>query len=497
MEKKPKVSVIISTFNRADKLKRAIESVVAQTVHDWECIVVDDCSGDNTQEVVNSFKDERIFYHRLKENSGSDTHPKNVGIMASEGEYLAYLDDDNEFHPYHLEVLLKAFEKNPKLDLVYCDMWIYDEDKPESAGFQAIHFDYDAQFLLNRNYIDTSEVMHKRDLAFAVGGFDETLPKFIDWNMWVRMAKWGAKIQRVPVIATNYYVHTTQKSKKVETKSWYDSELGMTMFEPTFDPAGCYIYLPYLGNNRVDEILPSVAIFTITYDRLEYTKRMAASLKKSTKYPAYWCVFDNGSKDGTPEWLVQTTRYVSGAGYNKGLTFASNYLLDMMTEKIKPKIIIKVDNDCEFKTFGWLEDFVDLWKRNHKLYMSPYPEGLVQNPGGGARVGHAYIGPYFVEVAQHVGGLCAFVDARAYEVFRWQDKFLHGMQDAEASRAFREMGYMPCYIPRHRVMHIDTTEGQHKKYPEYFERRKKEKTTEAARVELSEDKKSVVVQKQP
>jgi len=104
---------------------------------------------------------------------------------------------------------------------------------------------------------------------------------------------------------------------------------------------------------------------------------------------------------------------------------------------------------------------------------------LVDNPGGAPRVGYSYIGPYFVEVAYHVSGLCAAIWAKAYEKFRWQDRFIHGNQDREASIAFMKQGFMPIYLPLHRVMHMDTTAGQQKKYPEYFKKRIIEKRTQA------------------
>lgn len=263
----------------------------------------------------------------------------------------------------------------------------------------------------------------------------------------------------------------------MQTRTWVDQATGMTMFEPTFDPAGCYIYLPYLGNDRQAELNPLVAVFTITYDRIEYTKRMRKSMKESTKYPFSWFVFDNGSKDGTNQWLHLETPYSAGSITNKGLTYASNFLIDRIVKDQEYQIIIKVDNDCEFMTKRWLESIVDLWKRNHMLYVSPYVEGLVHNPGGAVRVGQAFLGPYYVEVTEHIGGIFAAIDAHAYKKFRWTDQFLHGNQDREASMAFVKQNYMPCYLPMHRVCHMDGTSKQQEVYPEYFERRKKEKQT--------------------
>lgn len=480
----PKVSVIMSTYNRADTfLVKAIQSVLSQTEKDFELLVVDDCSTDATEKVVQSFgvDDKRVKYHKLMTNSGSDTKPKNIGLQNATGQYVAYLDDDCEFYPFHLEMLLQKIEKE-QCDFVYCDAVIRTE---EGEFMQAIAMDFDAQFLLNRNYIDTNCVLHKTSLAFAVGGFDETLPRFIDWNMWVRMAKWGATMIHVPVVATVYNSHKKSKSATVAAKSWRDPMTGMVMFEPTFDPAGCYIKLDYLdGEKEKQSVLndheknPRVAIFTITYDRLEYTKEMIGTLMSSTNYPFAWFVYDNGSTDGTPDFIKNSdATWWEFSPDNKGITIASNKCLDAIMESgYTFDIVIKVDNDAVFMTKGWLETIVDLWRRNHMLYMSPYPEGLVHNPGGAPRVGSANIGEYFVEVTDHIGGFVAAIDARAYQDFRFTDQFLHGNQDVEASKAFRKKRYMPCYIPQHRVLHNDTTTGQYTKYPEYFERRKKEKT---------------------
>lgn len=475
---RPSISVIMATHNRADKfLSKAIESVVGQSIDDWELIVVDDGSTDNTEEVVKSFKDKRIKYIKREEASGTHCRPLNEGIAASKGEYIAYLDDDNEYYPFHLEVLAKTLDNNPELDVAYCDMII---DYGDGKLVPGIAIDFDPQFLIRRNYIDTSEVMHRRDVVFAVGGWNEKVKRFTDWNLWARMAKWGARFQRVPIAALKYNAHGGDtQSKRTEVKSWFDSYTGMTMFEPTFDPAGDYIFCKYL-EPREKELSPKVAIFTMTYDRLEYTKRMWHSMHESASYPFDWYVLDQGSSDDTPAWLDELAKehknvFVHKAVENMGITKGSNLLLDKIAEG-DYQIVIKIDNDCEFMTVHWLSSLVDLWKRNHMIYVSPYPEGLVHHPGGGPRVGYSSIGPYPLEVTTHIGGLCAFIDARAYKDFRWTDQFKHGDQDSEASMAFRGMSYMPCYMPIHRVFHMDTTQGQYEKFPEYFERRKKEKT---------------------
>ena len=481
----PKISVITTTYNRYKGLERAIKSVQSQTFEDYEHIIVDDASSDRTKNIAEQYakQDKRIKYIRRDDNYGNHTRPKNEGIKASKGEYIAYLDDDNQYLPTFLENNLTELQLS-SYDVVYSDMRMFKHkpDGTEEDLGKGIAMHYDPQLLMNRNYIDTNMVLHKKEAVLRVGGWDETLPRFADWNLFVRMTKAGISFKRIPIYQTKYFLTDDNSAAKHPVKQWTDPETGLNMFDPTwFSPTGCYIWGPWLGGSEIE---PTVAIFTITYDRLEYTKRMWETMLHSTEYPFDWYVWDNGSSDDTPKWLKEMEEKedigLTLSPENRGLTYASNMLVEEILDN-KYDIAIKVDNDCEFLTKGWLEDFVDLWKRNHKLYIGPYPEGLVDHPGGAPRVGSSTIGEEFVEVVNHLSGICAFVETQAYRNFRWRDEFYHGNQDAEASKAFIEQGYMPMILPKHRIRHMDTTAGQYEKFPEYFERRKKEKTTKVER----------------
>jgi glycosyltransferase involved in cell wall biosynthesis len=469
---KPKVSCIIATHNRAKTfLPKAIKSVLEQDFTDWELIIVDDRSTDETAEVVAEvLKDSRITYHRLKKHFGSDTKPKNEGTKLARGEYICYLDDDVQYRKHTFKTLVRVLDQNPDIDVVYGDMWLEPKKEP------GIAHNFDAQFLMLRNFIDSSSAMIRRQALFDVGGWDETVKKFVDWNLWVRMVKYGKRFKRVNKFTTDYYLHDDTKSVRIVTPTYVHPTLGI-LFVPTFDPSGCDIELPYL--KEVHE--PRVAIFTIHYDRLDYTRETAVNMKETAGYKFDWFCFDNSTTDETFEWLkTQKPAYsVWGQGKNYGITGASNMLIDAIFEA-RPTddpydLIIKVDNDVEFITKDWLKDIVALWKKNHMIYVSPYVEGLYHNPGGAQRVGYGLVGGEFVEVTEHIGGIFAAVSAKAYKNWRWEDKLLHGNQDFEASHAFRLKGYMPCYYPKHIIAHRDTTLGQEKKYKSYFERRKLEK----------------------
>jgi len=175
----PKISIITSTYNRQERLVAAIESVRNQTFDDWELIIVDDHSTDSTEQVVSGYLNDRIKYIRLGENFGNDTRPKNIGIMASTGEYIAFLDDDNVYRPDHLQALINVIEREDD-DCVYGDRYTYINDEPNGVG---VYSDYEPMLIMTRNYIDTSDVLLKRDFLIDFGGFDDKYNKFIDWNL--------------------------------------------------------------------------------------------------------------------------------------------------------------------------------------------------------------------------------------------------------------------------------------------------------------------------
>jgi glycosyltransferase involved in cell wall biosynthesis len=114
----PKVSVIIPTYNGADYLGEAIQSVLDQTYSSFELIVVDDASPDHTAEVVKQFDDPRLKYILHQENRGADV-ARNTGLQASSGEIIAFLDQDDFFHPEKLQAHVDFLERHPEIGFTY------------------------------------------------------------------------------------------------------------------------------------------------------------------------------------------------------------------------------------------------------------------------------------------------------------------------------------------------------------------------------------------
>lgn len=463
----PIVSVIISTHNRAERLKKAIQSVLDQSFQDFEIVVVDDASTDNTETIVKLFDDERIVYKKREHNFGNDTKPKNEGFVLSKGKYVCFLDDDNTYRKDHLLILFNEIEKGGN-DVVYGDRWIIDETGQITPRV-GISSDFNPFVLMQQNYIDTGDALIKREAFKTVGGFDERYKKYVDWNLWIRMNKYGFNFKRVPQIISDYYICSDSKSLRKEDEQGF--------LKPAWNPYDCEIELDTFEKKSE----PKIAIFSITYDRLKLTKECFPSLHETAEYPFDHFIVDNGSKDGTQGYLIELqTKYPNTTLIlnedNKGISIASNQALDTIGNKYQ--IIVKVDNDAYFKNKGWLKRMVQIWKSNHRIALSCYIEGLRDNPGGAKREVYGNLCGEYVGITKHLGGICHFVDARAYKNFRWDNKSaLHGIQDLELSQHLNTNGFQMGYLENWFCEHRYGTEGQHNMFPEYFERRKKEKMT--------------------
>jgi len=200
------VSAIITTHNRLPFLTRAINSVLLQTYQDIELIVVSDGSNDGTDEYLEKFKDSSnnvkiIMYH--PERGGN--YARNQGILEASGEYIAFLDDDDEWLPTKIEKQVSVFQSDSSIGLVYVGKnIIYKRENlkyvntPKPVSNPNISILYD-------NFIgSTSSVMVKSEIIREVGMFDENLTALQDYDLWIRVCQ-KCKVGFVKESLLNYY----------------------------------------------------------------------------------------------------------------------------------------------------------------------------------------------------------------------------------------------------------------------------------------------------
>lgn len=190
-----KVSVIIPTYNRAELLAQALESVSAQTFQDYEIIVVDDGSEDETRQAIEE-TGIAVKYVRI-EHSGLAAVARNKGIEIAQGQYIAFLDSDDQWLPEKLARQVQVLENNPNAGLVCSNTFVSDEGHVNAEkrkplldigqGVSGRVFDA----LLKNNFIATSTVVIRREILETVGRFDEStnLHYSEDYDLWLRVAE--------------------------------------------------------------------------------------------------------------------------------------------------------------------------------------------------------------------------------------------------------------------------------------------------------------------
>ncbi len=212
---KPLVSVVIPTHNRTEMLRSAIVSVQNQTFQDFEIIIVDDFSSNNTQEVVQSFKDPKIKYYRLLSNKGPGA-ARNVGILNSHGIYIAFLDDDDEWLPDKLTKQVPLLE-NSTTDFggVYTSIMKIDAVSGKTLNLKrAVKRGNLYSDLFVINCIITSSVLLKRECFEKIGLFDEKMQYGEDLDIWIRISK-DYKWECLSDVLVKYRCHQNQISKNL------------------------------------------------------------------------------------------------------------------------------------------------------------------------------------------------------------------------------------------------------------------------------------------
>ena len=185
-KKNPLVSVIIPTYNRGWILKEAINSVLAQDFTDFELIVVDDGSTDNTQDILSSYKEDIVVL--MQDNKGVSS-ARNRGIVSASGQFIAFLDSDDLWLSQKLSTQVDFFKANPDA-LIYQteEKWIRNgirvNPKKRHKKLTGDIFEPSLYLCL----VSTSAVMIKHSLFEKTGMFDESLPACEDYDMWLRIS---------------------------------------------------------------------------------------------------------------------------------------------------------------------------------------------------------------------------------------------------------------------------------------------------------------------
>lgn len=266
----PKVSVVIPSYNCREYINQAVSSVLSQTCDDYEVIIVDDCSTDGTREILREIKNPKIKVVLLEKNQGPSV-ARNQGISLSHGKYIAFLDSDDAWLTDKLKKQLSLFEGDEDIGLVYSDCLLVDKLGDITNGRKKRLFDYFApqkgrvfEKLLVSNFIPTSSVIFKREIAEDIGFFDGQYLVGQDFDYFLRISrKYIIDYIDEPLVKYRWNVGLTRSMRSTALKD------------------GIEIIKKYLYQS-------SLSLFrrtSVNYTLMHYYKELGFFYLKNKKYP--------------------------------------------------------------------------------------------------------------------------------------------------------------------------------------------------------------------
>ncbi len=226
-----KISIVTASYNYEKYIKETIHSILNQTYKDWEMIIVDDCSTDNSVDVIKSYNDDRIKLFVNEKNLGLKETLKH-GIKEANSEWIAFLESDDVLAPDYLEKKVEIIKKYPDINLIFNDCEFFGDDERVKAFEHALKKTRD--LLKNQSYpknmfydfyqsnkiFTFSSVMAKRRDLLKVN-FNPKLDYLIDWHLWVQLASLG-KFYYMPEKLTKWRLHNNSYINSSTYKSPVD-----------------------------------------------------------------------------------------------------------------------------------------------------------------------------------------------------------------------------------------------------------------------------------
>ena len=221
----PLFSVVIPTYNHGKYLGRAVQSVLHQTYTNWEAIVIDNYSTDNTDNVMDAFTDSRISFVKIL-NYGVIAVSRNVGIQKAKGQWIAFLDSDDW---WSCDKLMRCYNNiiGNKTDLIFHDLDIVSHHSmpffKKSLKGRQLKIPVLIDLLIGGNAISNSSVVVRKKLLEEINGINESreLIAAEDYNTWLRIARLTERFLYLPETLGYYFVHSEAISNKDMSFPYY------------------------------------------------------------------------------------------------------------------------------------------------------------------------------------------------------------------------------------------------------------------------------------
>ncbi|MEQ1792860.1 MAG: glycosyltransferase [Nitrospira sp.] len=479
MNKTPKVSVIIPTYNRPDRLREAIASVLNQDYQDFHIVVVNDGTIPVEDVVADLNRDGRITLVSHDRNRGLAAS-RNSGLKQASGTYVCYLDDDDRFLPHHLRTLVAHLEETGS-KVAYTDAWRVHE-RMEGKKLIEFHRDrpYSNEFnphqLLIANYIPVLCVMHERAVLDEVGAFDETLFAHEDWDLWIRIAT-RYPFSHIAETTAEFTWRTDGSSMSSQPKDVFFRTMEIIYRK----------YAPYaakyagvrenqqqnLANLRKERPHKQFvcSIIIPVWNKVELTRQCLVALGPATEDVSFeLIVVDNHSTDGTPEFLASLGGDVRIITNDENLGFAK--ACNQGAATATGEYLVFLNNDT-IPLKGWCRALVDEVHSNPDVVVVGskllYDNDTVQHAG--VAIDRLNMTPYHIYAgfaSDHpavnkrrdlnaVTGACLLIRRSVFsELGGFDEGFINGFEDVDLCLKVRDKQGLVIYQPNSVLYHLES-----------------------------------------
>jgi glycosyltransferase involved in cell wall biosynthesis len=261
-ELKPLVSVITPCFNQGRYLEEAINSLLGQTYFNWECIIINDGSSDDTEKIALDLvtKDNRLKY--IFQDHKGVSAARNNAILESSGKYILPLDADDLISQNYIEEGVTTLEEDDEINIVYC--------AAEKFGLQNGIWDnrnFDLKIMAYENMIFSTALFRRSDWD-RVGGYEDLLEVGEDWDLWLSIIETGGKVVKLPFTGFYYRVH---ERSKIRTHNW-----------ETHD------FLDFILKKHIDFFIRQLGNPISLYSEYSTNKEFLERIKKGFLYRIYF-----------------------------------------------------------------------------------------------------------------------------------------------------------------------------------------------------------------
>ena len=261
MPNTPLISIVVSCYNQAPYIDEALNSVLNQTYQGWECIIVNDGSTDETEDVISKWlkKDDRFQY--INSTNKGVSNARNIGIEKAIGTYILPLDGDDMLGAKYAELALSEFQKHPDLKVVYCEA---EKFGTETGTWELPNYSLDKLRFVNM--IFCSAIFRKEDWN-SIDGYDTNMIHGLeDWEFWISLLKNGGKVKRIEYVG--FFYRIKEKSRQANLNS---------------NTSENELMCAYISKKHADFYINHLGSFQKSYKEYSSLKKSYNKLSKSRK----------------------------------------------------------------------------------------------------------------------------------------------------------------------------------------------------------------------